>query len=243
MRTETVLHKFELARAQRLRQLAILLDPDKCDEADIYRSASLQPNYVFVGGSLLTRHRFDEVMNTVRSVFTVPVVIFPGSITQVHPKADAILFLSLISGRNPELLIGQQVLAAPAVQSAGIEPIPTGYLLIEGGNLTTAAYISNTLPIPAAKPDIAATTALAGQMLGMRMMYLDSGSGAKQTVPPDMIQAVKNTVQTPVIVGGGIRTPQQANDIWNAGADIIVIGTAFEEKNHNLKEISSLRNS
>jgi len=156
---------------------------------------------------------------------------------QVNSQADALLFLSLISGRNADLLIGKHVESVPYILDAGIEPISTGYMLIDGGSMTTAQYISNTFPIPANKPDIAALTAKAGEMIGMKTIYLDAGSGAKNSVPPEMIRLVKKIIDIPLMVGGGIRTPQEAKEKFDAGADLIVIGTVFEEDESLLEKI------
>lgn len=168
----------------------------------------------------------------------IPVVIFPGSIQQVDPSADALLFLSLISGRNPDLLIGNQVLAAPFVKRSGIEAISTGYMLIDGGAPTTVSYISNTIPIPADKNEIAVCTALAGELLGMHLIYMDAGSGAKKAIPASMIKAVSSNTGLPVIVGGGIRTPEQAYESAGAGATIIVVGNAIEKDAALIGDIS-----
>jgi putative glycerol-1-phosphate prenyltransferase len=156
-------------------------------------------------------------------------VIFPGNSIQVDSLADAILFLSLISGRNPEFLIGNQVVSAPVIRECGLEPISTGYLLVESGSTTTAVYMSNSLPVPADKPDIAACTAMAGEMLGMKMIFLDAGSGAKNPVSEQMIRMVRKTVGVPLLVGGGINNPDKAIAACRAGADIIVIGNSVEK--------------
>jgi len=156
---------------------------------------------------------------------------------QVNGKADALLFLSLISGRNPELLIGKHVESVPYILDSGLEPISTAYMLIDGGNITTAQYISNTLPIPSDKPDIAALTAKAGEMLGMKLTYMDAGSGAKNSISPKMIKAVRQMIDSPLIVGGGIRTAQEAQEKLEAGADMIVIGNVLEKKPELLEDI------
>jgi geranylgeranylglyceryl phosphate synthase family protein len=158
----------------------------------------------------------------------VPVVIFPGSPSQIDSEADGILLLSLISGRNADLLIGRHVEAAPALKRSGLEVLPTGYLLVDGGSPTTASYVSGTLPIPRNKPEIASATAMAGEMLGLRLMYLDGGSGASGVVPPDVIGAVTESVEVPIFVGGGIRSADDIDTAHDAGADVVVVGTAFE---------------
>ena len=175
-----------------------------------------------------------------KSKLDIPVVLFPGDVTQVSAEADALLFLSLISGRNADLLIGRQVLAAPKIKQCGLETIATGYMLIDCGQPTTASYISGTQPIPYNKPDIALATAMAGEMLGLQCLYLDGGSGADKPISLEMIAAVKQNTTLPLIVGGGIRNEEQAKQAWEAGANIIVIGTAFEEDPEMLIDISSL---
>ena len=162
---------------------------------------------------------------------------------QVNTKADAILFLSLISGRNPELLIGHHVMAAPYLRASGLEVLPTGYILVDGGGQSTASYISNTTPIPANKPEIARCTAMAGEMLGLRMMYLDAGSGANNPVPAAVIADVRKHVSVPLIVGGGIRSAEMAARAWDSGADIVVVGNATEEKALILNDIAAAKSS
>lgn len=222
--------------------LAVLVDPDKGDAASWAALAKLatqhQVDYLLAGGSLLVHDRLAECVSTLKQHSTVPVLLFPGGPAQVTPVADGILLLSLISGRNPELLIGQHVQAAPLIKSSGLEVLPTGYILIDGGAPTTVSYISNTQPIPANKPDIAAVTALAGEQLGLRLIYLEAGSGAQQAVGLTTIAAVAQQVSVPVIVGGGIRNGETAYEACKAGADMIVIGTAFEEQPELLPEIA-----
>jgi putative glycerol-1-phosphate prenyltransferase len=221
-----------LKREQR-KGIAILIDPDKVDEQShpaLLRSLeAAQPDLVFIGGSLITQERFDAKVKALRQAIDLPLVLFPGSPTQLTRHVDAVLFLSLISGRNPELLIGHHVTAAPRVRELGLEAIATGYMLIDGGMPTTASYISNTLPIPRDKPEIAAATAMAGELLGLRALYLDAGSGAALPVSSETIEAVRKATDLPLIVGGGIRTKAQKAAAYEAGADLIVIGTAFEE--------------
>lgn len=230
----TILKHIEAAKSSGRKLLAVLIDPDfGQDEARLERTVQnacmAKADLVFVGGSLLTSSRFDRCVELVRHWSDAPVVLFPGSPSQLSRHADAVLFLSLISGRNAELLIGHHVTAAPAIQAIGIEAIPTGYMLIDGGRPTTVSYVSQTLPIPHDKPGIAAATALAGQFLGLRTIYMDTGSGADRTVSADMIGAVHAAVDLPIIVGGGIRTVEQARGLCDAGADVLVVGTAFEE--------------
>jgi phosphoglycerol geranylgeranyltransferase len=215
------------------KQLGILLDPDKTDiknvDTLVQTIEKAGADIILVGGSLLTSNHFNEMIASIKRFTTLPVVLFPSSIYQISKDADAIMFLSLISGRNPELLIGKHVEAAPILKHINIEVIPTGYMLIDGGKPTTASYVSNTLPIPANKPEIAACTALAGQFLGLQLIYLDAGSGASTPVSKAMISSVKNIIHIPLIVGGGINSPEMAYDAALAGADLVVVGNTFEE--------------
>lgn len=239
----TVLAQIEKLRSDGRKGVAILLDPDRVALGDltehVRKIESHRPDFLFVGGSLITTGSFDEVLATVRQATSLPVVLFPGSVTQLSPHVDAVLFLSLISGRNPELLIGQHVVAAPRIKALQLEAVPTGYLLIDGGKPTTASYISNTQPIPANKAGIAAATALAGELLGLRCIYLDAGSGAVHPVPMEMIRAVREACTVPLIVGGGIRNRAQADAAYAAGADLLVIGTAIEEEPSLIAEFLS----
>ena len=210
------------------KQLVWLIDPDKINATFIEAAASY-PDYIFVGGSYISSDQLAGLCEMInRSAFT-PVVLFPADPSHLCYEADAILFLSLVSGRNPEYLIGKHVLAAPHIHRTGIPVISTAYLLIDGGKQTSASYISGTSPIPADKPDIAAATALAAEMLGMSCIYLDMGSGAENPVSSTMIQAVKKAVNLPVIVGGGIRTPEALHQVYKAGADVAVLGTILEK--------------
>lgn len=222
------------AKVHGRKLLAVLIDPDfGQDEAVLERTVQnacmAQTDLLFVGGSLLTSASFDHCVELVKRWSTKPVVLFPGSPAQLSRHADAVLFLSLISGRNPELLIGHHVTAAPTVKALGIEAVPTGYMLVDGGRPTTVSYVSQTVPIPHDKPGIAAATALAGELLGLRTIYLDTGSGAQRTVSPAMIAAVRQAVDLPLIVGGGIRDAATARALCEAGADVLVVGTAFEQ--------------
>lgn len=223
-----------LSAAKGRKLLAVLLDPDHLhNEAQLRETAGIihasGADLILYGGSMMTGSYFEEGLKTIRKCTNIPVILFPGSAMQVSRHADAILFTSLISGRNPEFLIGQQVLAAPAVKAAGLEVIPTGYMIVDSGRPTTASYVSNTAPIPHNKPEIAATTALAGEMLGHRLIYLDGGSGAEYAVTRAMIAAVKSQISVPLVVGGGINTPQELIARFEAGADVAVVGTAAEK--------------
>lgn len=236
-----ILHKMTVLSGKKEKQLAVLLDPDKLTHIDkLIDTANISKvDYFFVGGSLLTSGDMDVCIAKIKEYSDIPVVLFPGSTMQISPSADAILFLSLISGRNPDLLIGQHVLAAPYLKKSGLEILPTGYMLVDSGKSTTASYISNTTPIPYEKADIAACTAMAGEMLGLKIMYLDAGSGAQQPVSVEMISAVKRNISLPLIVGGGIKTPELAFAACKAGADIVVVGNAFEQNPQLLLEISN----
>ena len=228
-----LLPQIRKASAQRQRMFAVLIDPDKHTPASLKKIKSLSvkagADFFFFGGSLLTRDRTDEYIGILKSACSIPVVLFPGNNFQIHPGADGILLLSLISGRNPELLIGRHVVAAPYLKASRLEILPTGYILVDGGLTTTVSYMSNTIPVPAGKPAIAACTALAGEMLGLRVIYMDAGSGARNPVPAAMITRVKQTVSVPLVVGGGITTPEKARKAALAGADIVVVGNVLEE--------------
>lgn len=232
-----ILNLLQNGKKQNAKKVAVLIDPDKTDKTNIQHliqnSIKAQVDFFFIGGSLLIENNINYWNNHIKQTCDIPLIIFPGNPLQINGKADAIFFLSLISGRNPELLIGHHVIAAPMLKALNIEVIPTGYLLIDGGSLTTVSYMSNTTPIPANKPQIAACTALAGQMLGLKVLYLDSGSGAKNAISAEMIKTVNASVNLPIIVGGGIRTPQAALTATQAGADVVVVGNAAE-KNPNL---------
>ena len=220
--------------AQKKKLLAILIDPDKADENYIKRichEAEEIPAALFlIGGSLLTSGDLDKTIQLIKKYSQLPRIIFPGSSNQISPHADAILFLSLLSGRNPEMLIGQQVIAAPYIKKAKIEPISTAYLLIDSGAATTASYMSNSNPIPADKEEIAASTALAGEYMGMDIIYLDGGSGAKNPIAPSTIALVKETCSRPLFIGGGINSASKLKAAFDAGADVAVIGNAFEDE-------------
>jgi phosphoglycerol geranylgeranyltransferase len=237
-----VMHDIEQNCASGKKQIAVLIDPDKLtSEEQITKTIGMVNasgvDLIFYGGSLISGDNFNLCLERIKQLTDIPVLLFPGSALQVSSKADAILFLSLISGRNPEFLIGQQVLAAPAIKASGIEVIPTGYLLIDSGRATTASYVSNTQPIPHNKPEIAATTALAGEMLGMKLIYLDGGSGAQYAITNEMIEAVKKQISLPLIVGGGINSPEEMLSRFEAGADIVVVGTAAENDPFILRDM------
>ncbi|HQV06065.1 MAG: geranylgeranylglyceryl/heptaprenylglyceryl phosphate synthase [Chitinophagaceae bacterium] len=224
------------------KSFAVLIDPDKINAASLDRIISLSVqaavDYFFVGGSLVLSNHLDKYVMQLKSSCDIPVLLFPGNPSQISEHADALLYLSLISGRNADLLIGQHVASAPKVKQSGLEIMATGYMVIDGGAPTTVSYISNAAPIPADKSDIALCTAMAGEMLGMKIIYMDAGSGAKVPIPEEMIQAVAQSVSLPIIVGGGIVQPEKAYLNCKAGADIIVVGNAIEKDASLIKEIS-----
>jgi len=225
------------------KSIAVLVDPDKIEDParlnTLIRLATENCiDFFFVGGSLVTTTNLAEVIKHIKDNVSLPVILFPGSSLQIDPSADAILFLSLISGRNPDLLIGQHVVAAPILKNNRLEIMPTGYMLINSGKTTSVAYISNTTPIPEDKYSLAACTAMAGEMLGLRLIYMDAGSGAEREINPRMISTVRKSVNVPLIVGGGINTSQKAFNALEAGADLIVIGNALEKDPNLLTEIS-----
>ncbi|UBM62387.1 geranylgeranylglyceryl/heptaprenylglyceryl phosphate synthase [Candidatus Sulfidibacterium hydrothermale] len=215
------------------KQLAVLVDPDKQSDDEHQKIARLGQDagvdFFFVGGSLLTSDSLYHCIRILKENSNIPVVLFPGNTYQVSRNADAMLFLSLISGRNPDMLIGMHVIAAPYIKLSGIETVPTGYMLIDSGKPTSVSYMSNSFPIPNDKKDIAACTAMAGEMLGLRLIFMDAGSGAKIPVPLDMIRFVKDSIGVPLLVGGGLRTPEDVRQTLRAGADIVVVGNRFEE--------------
>jgi putative glycerol-1-phosphate prenyltransferase len=237
--------KLTISAASGKKQLSLLIDPDKYTNRSLEECLNIvnetrAVDMVFVGGSLLTNDRVSQTISIIKENSHLPVILFPGSPLQVNESADGLLLLSLISGRNADLLIGRHVEAAPFLRQSRLEIIPTGYMLVDGGRPTTASYISNTQPIPADKADIAACTAIAGELLGLRLIYLDAGSGALSPVPADMIAAVRRQVSLPVIVGGGIRTEQQLGAAWQAGADVVVIGNILEKDPELLYRFSSV---
>src|SRR5207342_938555 len=204
----TLYHQIQERKSAGKKSFAVLIDPDKVNVATTEQLVSLaldaRIDYFFVGGSLVISNNLDECIRQIKVSCSIPVVIFPGSHSQISRYADALLYLSLISGRNPELLIGQHVISAPAVKQSGLEIMPTGYMLIDGGAPTTVSYITNSLPIPADKLEIALCTAMAGEMLGMKLIYMDAGSGARKSISTEMIERVSAAIEIPLIVGGGI---------------------------------------
>jgi phosphoglycerol geranylgeranyltransferase len=220
------------ARAARGGGFLLLIDPDRSRDSDYLELAEAASecgvDAILVGTSFMMAGHFPTAVKEIKARANVPVIIFPGSYTQITSSADAILYTSLISGRNPQYLIDEQVKGAPFIRAAGLETIPTGYMLIESGPLTSVQFISGSLPIPRGKPDIACAHALAAQYLGMQLVYLEAGSGAGQAVPVEMIEAVAGTVDIPILVGGGLRSPDDCAARVEAGASFIVMGTRLE---------------
>jgi len=241
--TNSVYQSILVRKRSSKKSFAVLVDPDKVKLSDVDRITTIavdaQVDYLFVGGSLVISNQLDEVVIQIKKHCDIPVILFPGSPTQISRFADALLYLSLISGRNADLLIGQHVISAPAVRQSGIEIMSTGYMVIDGGAPTTVSYISNAQPIPADKNEIALCTAMAGEMLGLSLIYMDAGSGARRPVSQSMISAVAARVEVPLIVGGGINSPELAYLNCRAGADLIVVGTAIEKDPALIREMSA----
>lgn len=211
---------------------AVLVDPDKVAPAEMEHLASLcndaGVDYLFMGGSLVVEHQLEACVQRFKANSNIPVLLFPGSPAQVTPYADALLYLSLISGRNPDLLIGQHVVSAPAVKASGLEVISTGYIVVDGGTPTTVSYMSHSAPIPANKPDIALCTAWAGELQGKHVIFMDAGSGAANPISKEMIHKVSTNIDIPLFIGGGIKTPEKVYENCKAGSNIIVVGNAIE---------------
>lgn len=214
-------------------QLAILIDPGKLSEKEtdliIKNSIMAKVDFFFIGGSLMLDNTIGDLLKKIKSKTDIPCILYPGNSIQIHEDFDAVLFMSLLSGRNAEYLIGQQVISAPIIKKSGLQSISTGYILVSDCNLTSVAYMSQTQPIPTQKSDIILATAMAADLLGFSCIFLDGGSGTSSFIPLKTIQKVKNNITKPLIVGGGIKNKKQAQEIWNNGADIIVIGNATEE--------------
>ena len=225
------------------KSFVVLIDPDKVTSSslssllDMANGAGV--DYFFVGGSLVISDHLDACILQIKRESHIPVILFPGSPSQVSQHADALLYLSLISGRNPELLIGQHVISAPFVKKSGLEIISTGYMVIDGGAPTTVSYISGAAPIPADKAEIALCTAMAGEMLGKKLIYMDAGSGAKKPITEEMIALVAKNIDVPLVIGGGIRDAEKAYLNCKAGADLIVVGNAIEKEPSLLEEIAA----
>jgi len=242
MSSSSVLNRFVNLRKQNKKAFAVLIDPDNTDMNQIIETAQLcneaKVDFVFMGGSLMLSNHLDECIKTFKSKSSIPVILFPGSPSQVSKEADALLYLALISGRNPELLIGAHVVSAPKIKASGLEIISTGYMIVDGGKPTAVSYMSNSAPIPYDKDDIAVCTAIAGEFLGKNVLYMDAGSGAINPISEKMIQKVSKQISIPLIVGGGISSPEKAIANCQAGADIIVVGNALEKDNQLIKVLA-----
>lgn len=229
------------AKAENKKLLAILLDPDKLSVQTIKQLAAKIANspatHIFVGGSTVENNKTETIVIALKKHCTLPIILFPGNANQVTNSADGILLLSLLSGNNPDYLIGQHIKAAPLLQESSLEIIPTGYLLIDGGTKTAVQRVSNTTPIANTNITLAVNTALAGVYTGKKLIYLEAGSGAKNAVPTNLISSVANAITVPLIVGGGIRSSKQLHQAYNAGATLVVIGTAFENDSDFFKKI------
>lgn len=238
----SIYHKLLENKKRGYKSFAVLLDPDKLERESCQRLVQVaiesKIDFFLVGGSLITNFNLPVIISEIKSISNIPVILFPGSNLHIDSSADAILFLSLISGRNPDFLIGQHVVAAPILKNSNLEIISTGYILVDCGKQTTVSYVSNTTPIPYDKPSIAACTGMAGEMLGLKLLYLDGGSGAMKPVSAKMVSAVRKAVDIPIIVGGGINSSLKASEILNAGADMIVIGNGIEKDPNLLIEVS-----
>ena len=221
----------------------VLIDPDKKNDKNIdqlvEKAHQNGVDAIFVGGSIIMDGLYHKRVERIKSISEIPVILFPGGVNQINKHYDAMLFMSLLSGRNSHYLIGEQVIAAPIVKDYGIETIPTGYLLIDGGSPTSVEVISGTKPLPSNRPDIIVSHALAAQFLGMELIYLEAGSGALNEVPGDVVRKVADEINIGLIVGGGIRTPEDANSIVNSGASFVVIGSAIEKSAELMEEFSS----
>lgn len=223
--------------------IAVLIDPEKCDNGPkldslLEKAAFAKVDFLFIGGSTVSREEFCSTIDAIKRKSAIPIVIFPGSSQQLSPKADAILYLSLISGRNPDFLIGHHVQSAPELYKMDLEVIPTGYILIDGGTQSSVAYVSQTSPIPRDKVSIVKHTAIAGKFLGNKLLYLDAGSGAKYPVPTNIVSELKE-LNIPIIIGGGIRSIEQITELHAAGASVVVIGNKLEEDSDFLLDVRS----
>lgn len=231
-------------KEKKSKKLALLIDPGKQDLESVVRTVKIAESsgtdYFFLGGSLVSAG-IETTARIIRDNSNLPLILFPGSLLQLTDKADAILLLSLISGRNPDMLIGNHVIAAPYLRNTELEIIPTGYMLIGNSSHTSVEYMSNTRPIPSQKNEIAVATAIAGEMLGLKIIYLEAGSGAGSTVDPSMVHDVRNNISVPLIVGGGIKSAAQAKQMYESGADILVIGNAAEYSPDIVSDIASAK--
>lgn len=227
------------------RYIAVLIDPEKCTNNQslkelLEKAAFAKVDFLFIGGSTVTRKEFDAAINLISELSQLPIVIFPGSAQQISAKADAILYLSLLSGRNPDFLIGHHIQSAIELYEMDIEVIPTAYLLIDGGTQSSVAYVSQTTPIPKDQTTILRQTAIAGKLMGKKLIYLDAGSGAKYNVPTSMVEEL-TFLNLPIIVGGGIRDTNTIRKLHDAGANVVVIGNKIEDEIDFLLDINSYK--
>lgn len=243
MKIKSIYHSLCERKNSGKKSFAVLIDPDKVDDNKVHQLVELgvaaNVDYFLVGGSLVVSNYIDQCVRLIKQHCAIPVILFPGSASQVSKHADALLYLSLISGRNADLLIGQHVVSAPVIKQSGLEIMSTGYMVIDGGAPTTVSYISNATPLPADKNEIAMCTAMAGEMLGMKLIYMDAGSGARKPVTESMIEKVAGCISVPLIIGGGITHPEKAYLNCKAGADVIVVGNAIEKDERLIMEMSS----
>ncbi len=242
MTSNTIYQQFLDAKTNGEKKFVVLIDPDKVRLGKIQKVLELSVeagvDYFFIGGSLVVNDMLDYVLKSMKDMCQIPMILFPGNSFQLSYKADGLLFLSLISGRNADLLIGKHVITAPFLKMSPLEIISTGYMLIDGGIMTSVQYMSNTSPIPANKEDIALCTAMAGELLGLKQIYMDAGSGAKNPISESMINTVSSAINIPLIIGGGISTPEKAAANAKAGADVIVVGNAIEKDPQLIMDIS-----
>lgn len=227
------------------KAIAVLIDPDKSDNgpqllAILKKAEFANIDYIFIGGSTVTRSSFQETVSFIKDNTTLPLIIFPGSSQQISEKADSLLYLSLLSGRNPDFLIGHHIESAMELSTMAIEIIPTGYLLIDGGTQSSVAYVSQTTPIPRENISIVKRTAIAGKLQGKKLLFLDAGSGAKFSVPTEMVKAIKD-LDIPLIIGGGVKNIEEIKALHYAGASVVVIGNKIEEDIDFLLEIASYK--
>jgi len=235
---ETIFNYLLSVKEEKGAGYIVLIDPDKNSEKSLEEKISkineCDVDAIFVGGSLILDNNCEKRVKMIKSLSKLPIIFFPGGISQLNKYYDAMLFMSILSGRNPHYLIGEQVIAAPIVKDLGIETIPTGYLIVDGGSNSSVQFMSGSNPIPIEKPDILVAHALAAQYLGKKIVYLESGSGAKNPIPNHLLEAVKRYIDIPIIVGGGIRTPKSAYEKVQAGASFIVTGSVIEDNDTNL---------
>ncbi|HTO15520.1 MAG TPA: geranylgeranylglyceryl/heptaprenylglyceryl phosphate synthase [Edaphocola sp.] len=239
-----ILKQLQLLKKEGKKAFAVLIDPDDVNISKIEKLAQkcnqAHVDFAFFGGSIMVSDHLSDCICQFKKYSDIPVILFPGSPSQLSKEADGLLFLSLISGRNPELLIGQHVISAPLVKASGLEVLATGYVLIDGGVPTTVSYISHSVPIPNDKPDLALCTAWAGELLGKQLIYMDAGSGAKTPISAEMIKRVSSNIDIPLIIGGGIKDVKGVETAFAAGAQVVVVGNAIEKDESLIIEMSAV---